>query len=117
MPSISIQAGSIAITAASNKGVLTVGAPTTLIFPGAWGWLAKNDGSSQVRIKVIQLLSTTTFLVRVFPNDADEYGNGQSKTQPFYTFTDVSTYNTSSSFWWSTQSVPIDPSYSTRNEA
>src|SRR5947207_717949 len=65
MPSISIQAGSAAITAASNQGVATVSSADLLnIYPGAWAWLAKTDGSgTPKKVKVIQILSTTTFLV------------------------------------------------------
>jgi len=118
MPSVSIQAGSVAVTGASaTTGLLTVGS-TTGIFPGTWAWLGKTDGSgSPVKVKIIKVPSATTILVRVFANDADEYGNGQSVTQPYYTFKDVSAFATVSTLNWWTQSVPVDPSFTGRAEA
>ena len=119
MPSISIQAGQAAITGASTLGVLTV-ATTDIpnIFPGAWAWLAKTDGSgSPKKVKVIKIISASggTFLVRVFPNNADEYANGQ-QAGAFYTFQDVSAFAAVSTIYWNTQSVPVDPAFTQRNE-
>lgn len=116
MPSISIQAGSAPITGASALGVLTaLAADVTNVYPSAWCWLAKTDGSGNpVKVKVIKILSTTTFLVRVFDNQADEYGNGQ-QAGAFYTFSDVSTFATASTLYWNTQSVVVNPAFTPRN--
>ena len=119
MPSISIQAGTAAVTAATALGVLTV-ATTDIgnIYPGAWAWLYKTSGASQVKVKIISIISATagTFQVRVFANNADEFGNGQ-QAGAFYTFSDVSGFATGSAISWNTQSVPIDPALQKRNEA
>jgi type IV secretory pathway TrbF-like protein len=119
MPSISIQAGTAAVTSASALGVVTVSTTDIVnIYPGAWAWLYKTNGSNQVRVKIISIISAAagTFQVRVFNNQADEYGNGQ-QAGAFYTFKDVSTFATASAISWNTQSVPVDPAFSKRNES
>ena len=117
MPSVSIPASSTAITGASALGVITFAASD--IYPGSWGWLSKTDGSgSPKKVKILSVSpnssAATSATVRVFPNNADEFGNGQ-QAGPFYTTQDVSAFNTVSTLYINIQSVPVDPAFSKRS--
>jgi hypothetical protein len=117
MPSIAIPASTTPITGASALGVLTFSAAD--VYPGSWGWLSKTDGSgSPKKVKVLSVSpnssAATTANVRVFPNNADEYANGQ-QAGAFYTNQDVSAFATGSALYINIQTVPIDPAFNKRS--
>src|ERR1700690_102803 len=118
MPSISIPPITVPITGATTLGVITFSAAD--LFPGSWGWMAKNDGSDQVKVKVLSVSpntsAATSATVRVYPNNSDEQGQGNWLSAG-YGYSDVSAFNTASSLWIGRQSVPIDPAYSKRDLA
>ena len=116
MPSISIPAVTVAVATATSAGVVTVTADNgALLFPGAWGWIYKTDGSASTKIKLLAISAdNVTLKVRTFPNNADEYANGQ-QGGPHYTTTDLSAYNTGSALSFNIQSVPVDPNYVRRS--
>jgi len=118
MPSIVVPKETQAITAATNKGLVTV-ASTTNLYPGTNAWMGKNDGSANARVKILKILTATTFLVRKWPtrkatdatepsHDLEDYG------PPSYGLSDVSAFNATSHITMETQSVPIDPAFTKR---
>lgn len=120
MPSIAIQSAFIAITAATNKGLLTVGAgQTAYLFPGAYAWLCKDDGSANARVKILAVDATNnTVTVRIMPTRQDPFSTTyvQSETNPppSYGLSDVSAFNGSSHICQEAQTAPIDPTYAKR---
>ncbi len=80
-----------AVTAATNKGVVTV-ADNTLFYPGTLGWLSKTDGSAQKRVQIVQRVGTTQLTVRVVAD-----GTETTKPAPSFGLSDVSAFNTASS--------------------
>lgn len=75
----------LAVSAATNQGVLTV-ASNGLLLPGALAWLTKDDGSLQARVKIVNLIGTTQLTVRQFPANNEN-------APPSYGVSDVSAFN------------------------
>lgn len=104
MPSNAVPEAFVAISAATNKGVLTVTSQTNLR-PGAKAWVTKDDGSNSARVKILQVLSATSVLVRRYPNDDEG-------SQPTYGRSDMSAFATASHICQEVQNVVVDPSFS-----
>ena len=106
MPSIAIKATTVAVTAATTHGRLTV-ASNAYLFPGALAWVGLDDGTAQARVKILSVSSTDTVVVRRFTKD-DE------RSPPSYGVSDMSAFNGASHISQEAQTAPIDPAYSKR---
>lgn len=114
MPSIAIQEAFVVVSGATNQGVLTVGA-TDYLFPGANAWVAKDDGSLSVRVKIIARLSTTTIRVRRYPNDNEGRPDNALYVPPGYGVSDMSAFNgVATHICQEAQTAPVDPNFSVR---
>lgn len=120
MPSIAIPAAKVAITTATAAGVLTGSAAgIATLFPGANAWLAKDDGTMSLRVKILRRLSTTTVQVRAWPVKQDSDGTKytlENYGAPSYGTTNLAAY-TGGGYHISQehQTVPVDPAYSVRD--
>jgi hypothetical protein len=76
----------VAVSAATNQGVLTV-TSNGLILPGANGWLTKDDGSLQHFVRVQRIVGTTQLVVMRYPND------NPNTPGPTYGVSDESAFN------------------------
>jgi hypothetical protein len=106
MPSIAVQEAFVAISAATNKGVMTV-ASADYLFPGARAWVSMDDGSLTARVKILAVLSSTQIQVR-------RYRNNDENAPPSYGTSDMSAFNGSAHIAMEAQDVPVDPSYAKR---
>ena len=118
MPSIAVQAAKTAVTAATATGRLTV-TSNAYFFPGTNAWLAKDDGTLAVRVKILACIGTDTLLVRKWPTKpADEFrvAHGQENYgPPNYGVSDVSAFNgVASRISMEAQTAPVDPAFSKR---
>jgi len=116
MPSIAVQSSRAVVSAATNKGRVTVDS-NAYLFPGANAWLSKDDGSLSVRVKILACIGTDTLVVRRWPtrkatdttepnHDLENFG------PPGYGLSDVSAFNgVASHISMETQAVPVDPAY------
>jgi len=108
MPSIACPSFFAAITAATATGVLTV-TSTTDVYPGSNAWVFMDDGSNRARVKILAVLTTTTFQVR-------RYSGDNENAAPSYGFSDMSAFNTGAHVAVEAgQAVPVDPSFSKRD--
>jgi hypothetical protein len=122
MPSIAVPEAFIAVTAATAVGLLTVGSGNTAnLYPGAYAWLAKDDGTLSYRIKILAVDSTAnTVLARRMPIKQDRfsqtYVDDEGNPPPSYGLTDFSTFNgVGCHICQERQTAPIDPSFSKRS--
>lgn len=99
---------SAAITAATAGGLITV-ADNTIFFPGAKGWISKNDGSASMRVKLISRVGTTQLRVRRIAD-----GTEAIVPAPSYGLTDVSAFNATSTLFVEAQLVPVVPDHGVR---
>lgn len=106
MASISVPEAFVAISAATNKGVLTV-ADNSTIYPGALAWVAKDDGSASARVKILSLISTTQCVVRRFANDNEN-------SPPSYGVSDMSAFAAASHLCMEGQAVPVEFAFAKR---
>lgn len=108
MPSISCPPFFAAITGATALGVITV-ASTTDVYPGSLGWVYLDNGTARARVKILSVLSATTFQVRRFANDNEN-------SPPSYGYSDMSAFAAAAHISVdSGQPVPVDPAFSKRN--
>ena len=117
MPSVAIPPSSNTVATATAAGIVTI-TNAVNVFPGAWGWITKTDGSAQKRVKVLSVSvsgTTSTLKCQVYPDNADSYGFGQAGFSPQYTESDLSAFNTGSALMLEAGTVPIDPAFSIRN--
>lgn len=122
MPSISIQDSFVAVSAADDAGNVTVSAAdSVLLYPGTYGWLALDDGSASIRVKLKKINPPVGDNVVIEVGQGEpEYsasalaGNQQSFVSPSYGRLDVSDYNGSAHLCVETQTAPIDYAYSKR---
>jgi hypothetical protein len=117
MPSIAVPAVSLAVSAATSAGVVTV-ASTTDLYPGTNAWLGLSNGNSAIRVRILKIINATTFLVRRWPTKpADEFRVAHDQENygaPNYGVSDVSAYNGSSRISVERQTAPVDPAFSKR---
>ena len=107
MRSIAIQEAFLTVSAATNKGLLTVPA-NDYLFPGALAWVAKDDGSLSARVKILACIGTTQIVVRRFPNDNEN-------APPSYGVSDMSAFNgVATHISQEAQTVTVDEAYSKR---
>jgi hypothetical protein len=100
--SIPVAESILAITAATNKGLVTVSSNTTL-YPGAYAWITKSDGSgTPLRVLIVKRVGTTQVQVRQVYS-----GTEYTIPAPSYGFTDVSAFNTGSSICQEAQTAPV----------
>lgn len=117
MPSVAVPEAFCVVTTATAKGVLTVSASDCLLlFPGANAWVSKDDGSATARVKILSRLSTTTILVRRYPNDSETTKNFTVLAPaPSYGTSDMSAFTGSiAHICQEAQTAPVDPSFSVR---
>ncbi len=123
MPSIVCPAVSLAITAATNKGLVSVSS-TTDIYPGATAQMGLTNGTASILVKVLKVISSTQILVRRWPTKkAQNTGttawdkvdhDQQDFGAPNYGVSDVSAYNANARISIARQAVPVDPAHSKR---
>lgn len=118
MPSIVVPALKTAVSAATALGVLTV-ADTTLIYPGSYGWAVKDDGSVQYRVKILQVIDSTTFVARRCNPQRDPNGGPTHDQENFgppnYGKSDLSALDGGGAhISIEAQTAPIDPAYAKR---
>lgn len=120
MPSIAVQAAKIVISAANNKGQLTV-TSTAYVYPGTNAWAVKDDGSVKYRVKILAITGTTTLLARRWPSKQDNDGttvsthDQENYGSPHYGLSDLSALNGGSAHLSiEAQTAPIDPAYAKR---
>jgi hypothetical protein len=124
MPSIVCPKLSVAYTAATAAGVLTV-ASTTDMYPGANAWVIRTDNGLRARVKILKVLSGTTLKVRRWPtHKKTEAGtNGwdianydkENSGPPGYGISDMTAFNSAGKISIERQAVPVDPQ-STKRE-
>lgn len=107
MYSIATAAVTIALSAATNQGVLTV-ASTALLFPGANAWVYLADDSQHARCKILAVIDATHVQVRRYKNDNEWLAT------PQYGHSDMSAFNAAGFVSCEAQVVPVDPAYSKR---
>lgn len=99
---IQTQAVTTAVTAATAKGVITVGSGKAVpIYPGTLAWVYKSDGSAQARVKIIEV-SGDTVTVRRFKNDDEN-------AVPQYGRSDMSGFATGAFISLDAQLAPANP--------
>lgn len=114
MPSIAIQEAFVAISAADALGNLTVTA-TDYLFPGALANVTKDDGSAQMRVKILARLSATQIRVRQLPGNSETLnGFTAMASGPSYGLTSMTAFNGASHICQEPQNVPVDPAFSVR---
>jgi hypothetical protein len=114
VPSISVQESFLAISAATATGGLTV-TSTDYLYPGALAWVAKDDGSLSIRVKIIAILSETTLTVRQIYGSSLGNLNADQNSPPQYGFGNMSAFNAvASHICMECQNVPVDPAYRRR---
>jgi len=116
MPSIAVQPATVAISAATNKGRLTV-ASNAYLFPGTYAWVYTSNGVSHSRVKILARFGTDSVLVRIMPVRKESDGTSYTTEKappPRYGVSDMTAYNGSSYISMEAQAAPVDPSYATR---
>jgi hypothetical protein len=108
MPSIPIQDSFTVVSAADAKGNLTI-ASSTLLYPGTYGWLALDDGTASLRVKIKKVVDGTHIVVGPGePQYTGLFGSAQ------YGRIDCSAFNGSAHLCIEAQTAPIDLAYSKR---
>lgn len=122
MPSIAIPKVSTAITAATNKGLVTVGSGLSAgLYPGAYAWISIDDGSiPSVRVKILSVDSSSdTIRCRIMPSiqatDSNTHYTSETNPPPSYGLSDLSAFNTGSHIFQERQTAPVDPAFSKRD--
>ncbi len=105
---IPIQETIAAVTAATNKGLLTV-ADNTVLYPGTFGWLTKNDGSASTRVYIVARVGANQVSARAVAS-----GTEQTVPAPSYGRSDLSAYNAASSLCIEAQTAPVVAANSVR---
>lgn len=117
MPSIAVQAVKVVISAATDKGVLTVDS-TAYVYPGTYGWAVKDDQSVQYRVKILAVTGATTLVARRCNQKRDPDGTKYDQENygpPSYGLSDLSALDGGSAHLSiETQTAPIDPAYAKR---
>lgn len=125
MPSIAVPEAFIAVTAATATGVLTVGSGNTAnLYPGAYAWLAKDDGSLSYRIKILSVDATAnTVKARRMPvkqvqtpgSSTPIFADSETNPPPRYGLTNFLPFNgVACHICQERQTAPVDPSYAKR---
>lgn len=116
MPSIAVQAATVAISAATSTGRLTV-TSNAYLFPGTYAWVYTSNGVSHSRVKILACIGTDTVVVRIMPVRKEKDGTSfttEKAPPPGYGVSDMTAYNGSSFISMEAQSAPIDPTYAKR---
>lgn len=99
-----------AISAASALGVLTIAVNDGLkVYPGAIGWVNKDDASANALVKVISV-SGDSITVRRFKND-------DPNSPPSYGRSDMSAFAATSHLNLEAQLVTVSPAHAKRDSA
>jgi len=109
MAGIPIFKSSMAVSAATNEGVLTV-ADTSSLFPGTTAWLTLNSAASSVHVKLLRCPTVTTVVVGNADPVVGKNGFSSQANNPI----DVSAYNGSATLCIETQVALVDPAYTRR---
>ena len=112
MPSIPVTAKTVAITAATALGELTMASNDGLM-PGAKAWVYKNDDSARARVLILFQTGTTKITVRKYPVDAN--GNINENAPPSYGRSDMSAFTATSTISMENQLAPVNPAFSARS--
>jgi hypothetical protein len=107
MYSIAVHENTQAVSAATAAGVLTV-ASSAGLFPGAKAWVYLANGTASTRVKILDVPSATTVVVR-------GYKNNDENSPPSYGLTDMTAYNGASFITMETQTAPVDPAFAKRH--
>lgn len=116
MPSVAVARERQSITVATALGVLTV-TSTANLYPGTNAWVSTNNGATTARVKILEIVSSTTLRVRKWPlkMEADGSTHGQENFgAPGYGRSDMTAFNGTSFISMEAQAAPIDPSFSKR---
>ena len=116
MPSIVVRQEKQAISAATALGALTV-TSTTNLYPGANAWVGLDNGTADVRVKILKIVDATHLIVRKWPTKKDADGVSYTLENfgaPSYGRSDMTAFNGAAHMTMETQSVPVDDSYSKR---
>lgn len=109
MAGIPIFKSSMAVSAATNEGALTV-VSTDSLFPGTTAWLTLNDASASVHVKLLSIVDGTHVLVGNADPVVGKNGFSSQTNNPI----DVSAYNGSATLCIETQVAPVDMAYTRR---